>query len=110
MSSKRKVHTLTTISPDGGIKSEQLPDTLDNLQERVGGMIERVPDWKTYQDRRCTVYCNENGIAEGLSYNYLATALWREYLTRYCERTGGSFDPGMATLIGPVVIVTRAAE
>jgi hypothetical protein len=110
VSSKRKVHTLTTIYPDGTVKKEQLPDTLDILSERVGGSIEHVPAWSTYQGQRCTVYCNENGIAEGLSLNRLATAHWREYLERYKQRTGTDYSRDMATLIGLVVIVTRAAD
>lgn len=110
MSSKRKVHTITTIHTDGTITEEQLPDDLDTLQSKVGGSIEHVPAWGSYEGKRCTVWCNENGIAEGLAYNPTATRLWTEYLEAYKKRTGTDYDPRMVGLLGPIVIVTRAAD
>lgn len=108
MSSKRKVHTLTTIHPDGTITSEQATDDLDTLQSKVGGMIEHVPAWATYEGKRCTVWCNENGIAEGLPLNVPASLLWQKYLEAYKKRTGTGYDQAMVRLLGNVVIVTRA--
>lgn len=105
---RAKVHTITTVYPNGTITSEQLPSDLDTLSAKVGGSIEHVPAWATYEGKRCTVYCNENGIAEGLAFNQKATALWTAYLEAYKKRTGTDYNPAMVHLLGPVVIVTRA--
>lgn len=72
------------------------PPTLEQLQEWVGGPIERVnlDFWPSEGGPApCITYVNEEGKLRGLSVNHLATALWRIQV-----RTTD-------WLVGPVVVV-----
>lgn len=74
--------------------------SLQELQAQVGGCIERVPYFDTYNRAPCVAYCNEEGKLEGLPMNVVATALWYE-----------SIDAVIGdTLVGNVVILTGDHE
>lgn len=54
---------------------------LDQLQKAVGGYIETLPGFTKFEGlKRGTAYTNENGIAEGLPFNQLATKAWLDNL------------------------------
>lgn len=49
---------------------------LASLRGIVGGYIEIVPFFTTWQGEPCVVFCNENGKLDGLPVNRRATAIW----------------------------------
>jgi hypothetical protein len=55
---------------------------LSELQALVGGDIQIIPGWHTYNGARCDVVCNEEGLLLNLPPNYEATLLWQEALDR----------------------------
>jgi oligoendopeptidase F len=91
------------IKPDGNSiyqLFEKEPD-LETLQKMVEGYIQMVPNWPRFANMSCEVYANEDGLYKNMDYNTEATNLWRKYL----DSTGQEYDRGMATLVGPVVLV-----
>lgn len=50
--------------------------SLRRLQWIVGGSIEAVPHWTSFQGTDCVAYCNEEGKLEHLPINHVATAAW----------------------------------
>lgn len=69
---------MITIKPDGS-KSEKAfdrPPTLEELQKEVGGYLEVIPHFHTYQKRRCVAYCDEEGKMKGKPVNARATLDW----------------------------------
>jgi len=50
---------------------------LEQIQEAVGGWIEKVPFFDTYNNQRAVCYCNEEGKLDRLPYNEKATQLWQ---------------------------------
>jgi len=72
---------------------------------KIVDMVERIPEFKRYEDRPCVAYCDENGKTKNLLLNELATTAWHEQLAK----TGRPFDPVL--LVGPVVIdFTRSSK
>jgi hypothetical protein len=69
-----------TIKADGQITTQEVAtgSILDILQNAVGGYIEIVPLFYTYNSHRCVAFCNEEGKLKGLPYNPVATALWHQ--------------------------------
>lgn len=68
---------LTVIPPMGDFQTFEVPDTLETLQSLVGGGIETVPDFRTFDLRRCVTYCNEEGkFTPSCKPNLRATCLW----------------------------------
>lgn len=71
---------------------------LDKLQAAVGGYIETVPYFTTWEGQTCAAFCNEEGKLTGLPMNIQATALWRQQVL------------ADDVLVGDVAIVTGSAS
>lgn len=50
--------------------------SLKELQNGVGGYIELVPMFKTFEGEPCFVFCNEEGKLNDLPFNEAATVAW----------------------------------
>lgn len=103
MADKRK-YELTVIHADGVIERTTTPakPELSLLQSKVGGLIESVPHWASYNGRRAQVWCNEEGRINGLPLNTKATELWLSVL----GKGPFSYPP---QLFGDVLIVQKEA-
>jgi hypothetical protein len=75
--------------------------SLIDLQTMVGGYVEIVPHWKTYQGQLCIAYANEEGKVKGLPFNLEATELWYKQL-QYARQQSVTGD----ILVGDIAIVT----
>lgn len=96
---------IITINTDGTISRQSAGlDNLDALQAAVGGSIEFVPRFDSFEGRACDVYVNETGVLDGLPENCTATRLWWEQL----RHGGGTIVEG-SRLHGPVALVTGDA-
>lgn len=73
--------------------------SLEFLRDAVGGDLELVPFFSTYQDRACIAFCNEHGKLQGLPVNEAANVLWRAY------RVPPPFTIDGDYLVGPVVVL-----
>lgn len=96
-------YRLTVIFPSGQISDrfQAAKPQLAQLQALVNGPIQIVPQWGSYEGKRCTVYANEEGLLRGLPYNQKATDLWRAWSA---ERGRGRH---VGSLVGTVVIEQR---
>lgn len=87
------------------IKRRQYTVPVEELQAGVGGPIELIPYFRTFEGKRCVAFCNEEGKLPGRSpflqghHNAEVTQLW----WNQCE---GVRD----VLYGPVVILTGDKE
>jgi len=70
----------TLIHADGRTEHFEGPEDLKQLQGWVNGYIEMVPGFKTFEGQSCYAYCNEDGKAQDLPLNQMATTLWRTQL------------------------------
>lgn len=88
--------TMTILRPDGRKDIHDLPETgeLTAMQEAVGGYIELVPYFETFEGEPCEAYCNEEGKLHGLPVNGPATAYWRGQVKRLAD-----------VLVGNVIII-----
>ena len=106
MSDSRRYHSFI-LRANG--KIEALPPSskapsYDVLSKAVGGMIETIPHWTTFEHlgvryTRGVAYCNENGLTERRPYNPLATHCWRHA----CPLG----DPSRMTLLGDVIFYAK---
>lgn len=96
---------LVVIAPDGKTTSAPLDaaPSLDALQEAVGGYIEVVPLFNSYEGGPCVAFCNEEGKLDRLDYNPYATAAWRRALG-FDPRARGDY------LVGSIAIVCGPEE
>lgn len=94
--------TMTTLHAGGGETRHELDRaaTLDELQAAVGGYIESVAGFETYEGQPAWVIVNEEGKLKGLQPNERATKLWE-------AQTG---VVGWDVLMGDVVILQGDAE
>jgi hypothetical protein len=88
---------LITIKPDGAIERKPItaPPELSELQTAVGGYIEKVPMFDTFEKKTCVALCNEEGKLKRLPVNEEATFLWH-------EQNGGMISD---CLVGTVVLI-----
>lgn len=77
--------------------------TLEDMQEAVGGLIEIVPLWDSYNDQPARIFCNEEGKLKRLPFNSTATALWLEHLEK-------NNLPAFDMLLGDVLVITGTDE
>jgi hypothetical protein len=82
------------IEANGDVKRVDLPD-YDALNKAVGGYIEAI----NFGDTGHNCYVNENGIALGLPYNPLATALCFKHNVGLMP---GDYIKGTMVVVGPV--------
>jgi len=74
--------TLTTIKTDGTIETAEFDrlETLEELQERVGGWLEVISYFDKYEGKPCIAYCNEEGKLNRLPLNVEAQVAWEKAL------------------------------
>lgn len=83
------------IQPDTNGEIVEIDDTLQALNDIVGGYIEGVYS----SDMQTCFYINEEGKLKGLQPNIIATFLWWEAIGGP-EKTVGQGD----VLVGPVIV------
>jgi Domain of unknown function (DUF3846) len=90
---------LTSISTDGSVQSETLlgPPALEELRKIVGGHIELVPFFNTFDGAPCVAFCNEHGKLDGLPANPTAQSYWLRALNNRDPRD---------YLVGNIAVVT----
>lgn len=73
---------ITVLCADGETRvyERDTKPTLEFWQEQVGGYIERVPQFDTYEGEPCVVWCDEEGKLKGKPINDRATMLWANCL------------------------------
>ena len=82
--------------------------TLEFLQQQVEGYVEKVPEFTKYippgedKPRKCTVYCNEDGLMKQLPLNVIPTRLWNSIL-----RNMGRPLRDPCILVGPILITVN---
>lgn len=60
---------LLIIPPEGDCENRICKGTLEEMQAIVGGLIQQVPHFHSFGGRRCTAWCNEEGLILGLPFN-----------------------------------------
>jgi hypothetical protein len=55
---------------------------LAELQAAVGGYIEVIPYFETYNGEKCVAFCNEEGKLKGFPPNHEAHRLWQKAVGR----------------------------
>lgn len=87
MTKPRKNVVVFIIHPSGNLVKSTQPKNpeLKQIQDAVGGYIERVPHFTHFEHEgvkytRGTAWCNEEGRINGLPYNDRATQAWLECL------------------------------
>lgn len=99
---------LIILSANGGIATQEITKgpALKVLQEVVGGYIELVPGFNTFQGEHCIAYCNEEGRIKGLPTNMPATIAWQNaFGERPSIASARDFE-----LRGSIAIITGDAE
>lgn len=77
------------------------PPTIEQLHAAVGGYIEMVPFFTTFEGNECVAFCNEEGKLEGLPPNIPAQILWQIAVRRVIRDD---------LLVGPIVVITGDEE
>lgn len=74
--------TLIVIKTDGTTSEKKLDrtPTLAELSQEVGGYIEVVPCFDTWNGLPCVVFCNEEGKLQRLPVNHFAQMEWEKSL------------------------------
>jgi hypothetical protein len=99
MQSEKKMIVLT---PDGEKTETPIKKTpgLSKLQNLVGGYIEVVPFFDSYEGQPCVAVCNEEGRIRGMRLNRQATEAFEMAID---AKTDDLLIPH--ALVGPVVIL-----
>ena len=93
---------MTILKVDGtkAVVDYDKPIQLDDIQKAVGGWIELVPDFDTYEGKTGAVaFCNEEGKLKNLPVNDKATEAWAASIGE-----GDAASLGDA-LVGDVVVI-----
>lgn len=77
--------------------------TLETMQKAVGGCIETVPYFTSYEGEKYVAYCDGEGKLKDYPINKVATLLWYDQLHR-----AGIAPPYADVLVGAVLIVQGA--
>jgi hypothetical protein len=72
---------------------------LEKLQSMVGGYIESVPHFRSYEGEKCIAFCDEEGKLKGRQINLTATNLWHDQVPAIV---------GHDVLVGDILIVQGA--
>lgn|SRR5262245_48813296 len=76
------------------------PVKLGFLQTAVGGSIETVPYFSSYNRMRCVAFCNEEGKLKKMEVNTEANKEW------LMARARAGMEPDLDDiLVGPIVII-----
>jgi hypothetical protein len=94
---------LIIIHPSGAVDITMLKahPTTEQLQKAVGGYIEVVPQFITYDGNPCLVFCNEEGKLHGLPFNPFATKAWSKAIGQDVIRLGDLLVGDIAIVMGP---------
>lgn len=100
---------MTIIGTNFTVTHEEFNDKipLTELQHAVGGFIELVPFFESFDGEPCVAYCNEYGKLNSLPANRLATTMWYEQLMDNAKVTQDQLGD---YLVGPVVVLTGDQE
>lgn len=95
----KKLYRMTVISDRGVVTHHIQPKafSLEQLQKAVGGYIETIGFFTTFEGKRCKAYADEEGKVHAKAFNRIATYLWQEQFQN------------ATTLVGDVAILTRVA-
>lgn len=97
---------LVAVHPTGEIKKKAIKKTptLEDLQAIVGGSIELVPYFNTYEMSPCVAFCNEEGKLKHMPVNQPAQVLW--------AMCGGkaAFAAYADVLVGNIAIVVGSKQ
>ncbi len=98
---------LTIIQADGTKSRTPLttPDHFLEVKAAVRGSIELVSGFTSFEGKPCDAYVNDEGIANGLPRNRVASELWWAQLDDH-SWLGNALD----ILHGPLAIVTGDDE
>lgn len=89
------------LKTDGTVENKTYEDaTLEVVQNLVGGLIQQVPWFDTYEGVPCQAWCDEEGKLKDYSDNSYATNLW------YAQCPSAR---GHDHLVGDIVILTGTA-
>ena len=77
---------------------------LEDMQKLVGGYIETVPYFDTYEGEPCIAFCDEEGKLKGKARNITATDAWYYGLMS----RGIPVEPFSDYLVGDILIVQGA--
>lgn len=91
------------INPDLRVPTSTIdqdaPPTLEQLQALVGGYIEQVIGFNTFEGKPCIAYCNEEGKLLHMDLNMTACELWAKAAGRAGRHVGD-------LLVGNVIVLT----
>ena len=98
---------LTVIGPDGLVCRRPLadPDAYEEIKDAVGGGLDLVPGFASFEGRTCDAYVNDQSSLNGMPQNRKATELWWPQLDE-SRRLGNA----LSILHGPLAIVTGDDE
>lgn len=113
MGSYMKGVMLVFLAEGGVPKKVELdgPPSLEALQNAVGGYLEAVPGFNTFNVEgkleSCVVFCNEEGKLLGLPVNTKATKLWEACLNRAGDSlfTSSPIKRAKDYLVGNIVVI-----
>jgi hypothetical protein len=98
---KGKLYILTN-DKKREVRELDKPPTGDEIREILGGWMELVPRFNTYEKQPCIAYCDEEGKMKNLSHNYEATHAWSTSMKMSLH----NIDP----LRGTIVVLTGDKE
>ncbi len=98
---------LVIISPDGTMSRRVLanPEHYKDLTKAVGGGIELVSGFTSFEGKTCDMYVNDESVLRGMPKNQAATELWWSQLD-----DSRRLANALSILHGPVAIVTGDDE
>lgn len=100
---------LIILHPDGAVDITPLngyPAT-DVIHKAIGGYLETVPYFTTYNGNSCLAFCNEEGKLKGLPYNHPATAAWSKAFGDDVVSRGDHLVGNIAVVVGPIEWLRR---
>lgn len=98
---------LTIIKADGSIEEQTVAKAeLKHLQSLVGGLIQQVPQFTSYNGKRCHAWVNEEGRIKALPHNSMGTVLWK-CACGYSDKTASKFWY-VPEVLGTLVIEQKA--
>lgn len=102
----KNTHKVTILKTDGTREVKECNRTTeyDTLSHAVGGCIETLHLFDTFEGKKCRAYCNEEGRLHALPFNRLASLAWFEGVpAKYKDRV----DTGRMQLVGDIAIIQK---
>lgn len=98
-------YTVTIFKASGEIKTttQNAKPTYSQIKEAVGGMIETIPYFKSYNGyTRGSAFAHEEGLIRGFDYNRNASEAWMKALAGQ-----SGVDPNRVHLVGDVIFYAK---